>query len=132
MKKPATRPGTKVSQQIAAYISSFDDWRGPMLSSLRKTIGAGSPALVEDWKWGTPVWSSNGLVCSASAFKDHVKVTFFQGARLRDPSHLFNAGLEAKTMRSVDFHQGDRVPQAPLKAMVKAAVAHNAAAKGNK
>ena len=132
MKKSGTHPASKASTQITAYIASFGDWRGALLTSLRKTISAASPELTEEWKWGSPVWTSNGLVCAASAFKDHVKVNFFKGASLRDSSHFFNAGLDAKTMRSVDFYQGDKVDQAALKAMVKSAVALNAPSKSKK
>jgi hypothetical protein len=132
VKKPETHSASKASKQITAYIASFGDWRGAVLTSLRKTIRAASPDLTEEWKWGSPVWTSNGLVCAASAFKDHVKVNFFKGGSLRDPSRFFNAGLEAKTMRSADFHQGDKVNQAALKAMVKAAIALNAPSKTKK
>jgi hypothetical protein len=100
-----------------------------MLRDLRRTILGASAGLTEEWKWGSPVWTSNGLVCAASAFKDHVKVNFFKGASLRDPTGFFNAGLDAKTMRSVDFFEGDKVDHAALKAMVKAAVALNSASK---
>jgi len=124
MKKPAST-GSKPSPLISAYIREFDDWRGTMLAGLRKIIGDASPELAEDWKWGSPVWTHEGLVCAASAFKDHVKVNFFKGAALKDPKGLFNAGLDAKTMRSIDFHEGDRVNASALKALVKAAMALN-------
>ncbi len=100
-----------------------------MLASLRKIIQAASPDLTEEWKWGSPVWSHKGLVCAASAFKDHVKVNFFKGASLKDPKHIFNAGLEAKTMRSIDFQKGDKTNAAALKTMVRAAMAQNAGSK---
>jgi hypothetical protein len=87
------------------------------------------PEISEEWKWGTPVWTHNGLVCAASAFKNHVKVNFFRGASLRDPKGLFNAGLEAKTMRSIDFHQGDKVDSPGLASLVRAAVALNTQSK---
>ena len=132
MKKPAAGSSSKATQQITAYITGLGDWRGAMLVALRKTILAASPELTEEWKWGSPVWTHNGLVCAASAFKDHVKVNFFKGASLKDPKHLFNAGLDAKTMRSIDFHQGDRVDATTLKEMVRAAVAHNASTKTRK
>ena len=125
MKKPAASSRSKRSQLITGYITALGDWRGTMLTKLRKTILEASPDLSEGWKWGSPVWTHNGLVCAASAFKDHVKVNFFKGASLKDPKSLFNAGLDAKTMRSVDFHQGDKIDAPALKAMVRAAVAHN-------
>jgi hypothetical protein len=126
MKKPAAGTSSKSSQQITGYITALGDWRGTMLAGLRKIILDASPELSEEWKWGSPVWTHNGLVCAASAFKDHVKVNFFKGASLKDSKRLFNAGLDAKTMRSVDFHQGDKVDVSVLKAMVRAAVGQNA------
>ena len=132
MKKPAGSSISKASQQITAYITGLGDWRGAMLGALRKTILAASPELSEEWKWGSPVWTHNGLVCAASAFKGHVKVNFFKGASLKDPKRFFNAGLDAKTMRSIDFHHQDKVDTTTLKEMVRAAVAHNASAKTKK
>ena len=132
MKKPAQAASSKASQLITGYIASHDDWRGTTLARLRAIIGEASPELAEEWKWGSPVWSHHGLVCAASAFKDHVKVNFFKGATLKDPKRTFNAGLDAKTMRSIDFHQGDKVDAAALKALVKAAVAQNMPAKTGK
>ncbi len=129
MKKPAAGSSSKASQQITSYIAAISDWRGPMLASLRKIILAASPDLTEEWKWGSPVWSDKGLVCAASAFKDHVKVNFFKGASLKDPKHIFNAGLEAKTMRSIDFQKGDMINAAALKTMVRAGMVQNARSK---
>jgi hypothetical protein len=126
MKKPVASSSSKPSQLITSYITTLGDWRGSMLAKLRKLILEASPELSEEWKWGSPVWTHNGLVCAASAFKDHVKVNFFKGAFLKDPKRLFNAGLDAKTMRSVDFHRGDKIDAPALKAMIRAAVAHNA------
>jgi hypothetical protein len=129
LKKPGVVSDSLASQRINEYIGSFPDWRGKTLEAIRKTVLSASPKLAEEWKWGGPVWTSQGLVCAASAFKNHVKINFFRGASLKDPSHLFNAGLDAKTMRSIDFHEGDRVRQTALRAMVRAAVALNAAAR---
>ena len=129
MKKASTPSKSESSKRITAYITSHDDWRGPMLARIRKIVLGAVPGLVEEWKWGTPVWSHNGLVCAASAFKDHVKVNFFKGASLKDPKGFFNAGLDAKTMRSVDFRQGDKIDQAALGSLVKAAAAFNAPGK---
>jgi len=126
MKKPTASSTSKPSQLITGYIAALGDWRGIMLAKLRMIIGEASPELSEEWKWGSPVWTHNGLVCAASAFKDHVKVNFFRGASLKDPTGLFNAGLDAKIMRSVDLHQGDKIDAPALKALVRAAVAHNA------
>ena len=132
MKESAAAPKPKASQQITTYINGHRDWRGAMLATLRKIILSASPELTEEWKWGSPVWTYNGLVCAASAFKDHLKVNFFKGASLKDPKHLFNAGLDAKTMRSIDFHEGDKVAAAALKQMVRAAIAQNAGSKTRK
>ncbi len=84
-----------------------------------------SPGLVEEWKWNTPVWSHNGNVVAAGAFQDHVKVNFFKGASLSDPKGMFNAGLEAKATRAIDIHEGDKLNEAALKELVRAAVALN-------
>ncbi len=132
MKKRDPSSSSKASQQITSYIAAIGDWRGPMLASLRKIILDASPELAEDWKWGSPVWTHEGLVCAASAFKDHVKVNFFKGASLKDPKHIFNAGLDAKTTRSIDFQKGDKIDAAALKTMVRAAIAHNGSTNRNK
>ena len=113
------------SDQIPAYIDKLGDWRGKTLGRLRTLIRSASPELVEDWKWNTPVWSYEGNVLAAGAFKDHVKLNFFKGASLEDPRGLFNAGLEAKGSRAIDLHQGDAVDEPALKELVRAAVALN-------
>ena len=113
------------SDQISAYIDKLGDWRGKTLGRLRILIRAASPELVEDWKWNTPVWSCDGNVLAAGAFKDHVKLNFFKGASLEDPRRLFNAGLDAKGSRAIDIHQGDAVDEPALKQLVRAAVALN-------
>ena len=113
------------SDQISAYIDKLGDWRGKTLGRLRILIRSASPELVEDWKWNTPVWSCEGNVLAAGAFKDHVKLNFFQGASLEDPRGLFNAGLDAKASRAIDLHQGAAVDEPALKELVRAAVALN-------
>ena len=113
------------SDQISAYIDKLGDWRGKKLGRLRTLIRSASPELVEDWKWNTPVWSCEGNVLAAGAFKDHVKLNFFKGASLEDPRGLFNAGLDAKGSRAIDIHQGDAVDEPALKQLVRAAVALN-------
>jgi hypothetical protein len=126
MKNPRAKDGANPSQRISQHIAELGDWRGATLGKLRKLILEASPGITEEWKWNSPVWSQNGLVCSASPFKDHVKLNFFQGASLADPKHLLNAGLEAKVTRAIDFGEGDKVDDAALKDLVRAAVAHNA------
>ena len=111
------------SDQITAYIDRLGDWRGALVAQIRKVVAAASPDLVEGWKWSTPVWTSEGNVLSVGAFKDHVKINFFQGASLSDPRGLFNAGLEAKATRAIDLAQGDRLDEAGLAQLVRAAVA---------
>lgn len=105
MKKTPSRDGLSASQLITNQIAELGDWRGKMLARLRKMILAAAPDITEEWKWGTGVWTQNGMVCAAGAFKDHVKVNFFKGASLKDPKGLFNAGLDAKAMRAIDFHE---------------------------
>ena len=113
------------STQITAYIDKLGDWRGKLLGRLRKVILAAAPALVEEWKWNTPVWSSGGNVLAAGAFQDHIKLNFFKGASLPDPRGLFNAGLDAKGSRAIDLHEGDRLDEGAVKELVRAAVALN-------
>jgi hypothetical protein len=113
------------SELIDKQIAELADWRGQMIARLRKLIHEADPDITEEWKWNTPVWSHQGLVCAAGAFKGAVKMNFFQGAFLEDPHKLFNAGLDAKKMRSIDFHEGDTVDESTLKELIRAAVARN-------
>ena len=113
------------SEQIDKQIAELNDWRGELLVRLRGVIGQADPGLREDWKWGTAVWTEDGNVCAVGAFKDHVKVNFFKGASLDDPGKLFNAGLDAKESRSIDFSRGDQIDETALQALVRSAIAHN-------
>src|SRR3990172_3537785 len=106
MKKADSDDGLTPSQLITNQIAEHADWRGNMLARLRKLILEAAPDITEEWKWGGAVWSQKGLVCSAGAFKGHVKLHFFKGATLEDPQGLFNAGLDAKAMRAIDFREG--------------------------
>jgi hypothetical protein len=115
------------SQLITNYIAELADWRGQMLARLRALILETDPEIAEEWKWDTPVWSHKGNVVAAGAFKDHLKLNFFRGAALDDPHGLFNAGLEAKASRAIDFHEGDHVDESALKQLIRAAVEHNLA-----
>ena len=128
MKKPSGVSGVKASELITRYIAGLGDWRGVTLATLREIILAATPGLTETTKWGAPVWESDGLICVAGAFKGHVKLTFSRGASLPDPKRLFNASLEGKRWRAIDFREGDAIDAAGLKALVKAAAALNAAA----
>jgi hypothetical protein len=113
------------SERIDQQIAELADWRGYMLARLRKLIREADPDITEEWKWETAVWSHQGLVCAAGAFKETVKLNFFQGAFLEDPQKLFNAGLDAKKTRAIDFREGDAVDEPALKELIRAAVAHN-------
>lgn len=117
------------SRKIDKHINDLTDWRGKLLARLRKLILDASPELTEDWKWETPVWACRGNVVAGGVFKDHVKLNFFKGALLPDPKKLFNAGLDAKATRAIDFHENDRIDEAALKELVRAAVALNTAGK---
>jgi len=114
------------SKRIDDHIAALGDWRGELMAELRRLILEADPAISEDWKWNTPVWARDGLVCAVAAFKSHVKLNFFKGASLNDPDGLFNAGLDAKAMRSIDFHHGDRVDAPGVIGLVRAAIALNA------
>jgi hypothetical protein len=116
------------SERISILIAGLEDWRGRTVAQLRQVIHEADPDIAEDWKWDTAVWTHNGLVCAAGVFKDHVKINFFKGASLEDPKGLFNAGLDAKATRAIDFNEGDRVDTPALKNLICAAVAINLAA----
>ena len=113
------------SERIDTYIAELADWRGQMIARLRTLIHEADPDITEEWKWETPVWSHSGLVCSAGVFKKAVKMNFFQGAILADPQKLFNAGLDAKKTRAIDFHEGDAIDESAVKDLIRTAVAHN-------
>jgi hypothetical protein len=114
------------SQLIDARIKDLNDWRGEMLARLRKLIRQADPEAVEEWKWrGVPVWSHAGIICTGETYKEVVKLTFAKGAALPDPSGLFNASLEGNTRRAIDFREGDKVDEAALTALVRAAVELN-------
>jgi len=117
------------SQHIDKAINDLTDWRGKRMAQLRKLIHDASAEITEDWKWDTPVFACKGNVVAIGAFKDHVKLNFFKGASLADPKKLFNAGLEAKTSRSVDFSEDSKIDEAGLKDLIRAAVALNTAGK---
>jgi hypothetical protein len=117
------------SELITKQIADLPDWRGQLFARLRQLILEADPDLKEEWKWSTAVWTHNGLVCAVGAFKDHLKVNFFKGASLPDPHGLFNAGLEAKATRAIDFHEGDNIDESALQDLIRAAVAYNIASR---
>jgi len=118
------------SQQIDARIQSLDDWRGEALSNVRGLIRKAAPDVVETWKWrGVPVWEDHGILCTGETYKAAVKLTFARGASLPDPKGLFNASLEGNTRRAIDLHEGDTLNATAFKALIRAAIARNRAAK---
>src|SRR6266566_8288844 len=126
MKKSGSQKSKSPSQLIDARIKELGDWRGKMLSRLRTVVKQADPEVVEEWKWrGVPVWSHAGLVCTGETYKNLVKMTFAKGASLEDPSGLFNSSLEGNTRRAIDFHEGDKIDERALKALIRAAVALN-------
>jgi hypothetical protein len=115
------------SELIDGRIKELGDWRGEMLSHIRALIKEAEPEVVEEWKWrGVPVWYHNGMICTGETYKTAVKMTFAKGASVDDPSGLFNASLEGNTRRAIDFHEGDKIDEKALKALIRAAVALNA------
>ncbi len=109
-----------------ARIKELGDWRGAMLSPIRDLIKTADPEVIEEWKWrGVPVWSHNGIICTGETYKEVVKTTFAKGASLKDPLRLFNSSLEGNVRRAIDFHEGDKVDEPALKALIKAAVTLN-------
>src|SRR5919197_4644519 len=124
MKRPV--PVESASALIDEKIKELGDWRGKMLAKLRRIIHEADPEIIEEWKWrGTPVWSHGGIVCTGETYKNVVKLTFAKGAALEDPSHLFNSSLEGNTRRAIDFHEGDKIDEKALKALIRAAVMRN-------
>jgi hypothetical protein len=114
------------SQLIDARIKELGDWRGQMLGLLRALVKEADPEVIEEWKWrGVPVWSHDGLICTGETYKNIVKMTFAKGAALKDPSGLFNASLEGNTRRAIDFHEGAKINEEALKALIRAAVSLN-------
>ena len=129
MKKTAQPKGESSSQLIDAKIKELGDWRGETLSRIRILIKEADPEVVEEWKWrGVPMWSHSGMICTGETYKNAVKMTFSKGAKLKDPSGLFNASLEGKTWRAIDFHEGDKIDGEALKALIREAVALNLSA----
>jgi hypothetical protein len=129
MKKPV--PVESASALIDERIKGLGDWRGKTLAQVREIVREADPDIVEEWKWqkasspGTPVWSHGGIVCTGETYKSVVKMTFARGAALKDSSRLFNSSLEGNVRRAIDFHEGDKIDKAALKALIRAAVALN-------
>ena len=124
MKRPV--PAESASAFIDERIKELGDWRGKTLARVREIIHETDPEIVEEWKWrGTPVWSHGGIVCTGETYLNYVKMTFAKGAALKDPFGLFNSSLEGNVRRAIDIHEGDKVDEAALKGLIRAAVALN-------
>jgi hypothetical protein len=127
--------GDSPSQLIDARINELSDWRGETLARVRSLIKQADPEVVEEWKWvkptnpGTPVWSHAGMICTGETYKNVVKMTFAKGASLEDPRCLFNSSLEGNTRRAIDIHEGDKIDEQALQALIRAAVALNTSAR---
>ena len=127
MKKDAPLKGMSPSQAIDARIKELGDWRGETLARLRALIKAADPQIVEEWKWGGPVWSHDGIICTGESYKSTVKLTFARGAAVKDPSKLFNSSLEGNVRRAIDFREGEKIDEKAFKALIRAAVELNEA-----
>jgi hypothetical protein len=127
------KAGGSPSQQIDARIKELGDWRGEMLARIRSIIKQADRDVVEEWKWrGVPVWEHDGIICTGETYKAVVKMTFAKGASLDDPTDLFNSSLEGNTRRAIDFHQGDKIDEKALKALIREAVALNVSARASR
>ncbi|MBS1134915.1 MAG: hypothetical protein H6R02_2056 [Burkholderiaceae bacterium] len=125
MRSPEQTTGKPASRLIDERIRDLGGWRGETLARMRALILESDPEITEEWKWSVPVWSRHGIVCTGEAYTKVVKLTFAQGARIQDPSRLFNSSLEGKTRRAIDIQEGERVHEDAFKALVQAAVALN-------
>jgi hypothetical protein len=124
------KAGNSPSALIETRIKELADWRGATLARVRALIKAAAPDVVEEWKWrGVPVWEHNGIICTGETYKAAVKLTFANGAALEDPSGLFNSSLEGNVRRAIDIHEGDKLDEKALMALVRAAVALNTSKK---
>jgi hypothetical protein len=125
MKSQGQPPAELISQRIA----ELGDWRGEALARMRRLIKQADPDVVEEWKWGVPVWSHDGIICTGESYKKAVKLTFARGASLKDPSRLFNSSLDGNVRRAIDIHEGEEVDKSAFKALVLQAVALNSSGK---
>jgi hypothetical protein len=129
MKKPGASQGQSAAELISKRIAALGDWRGDTLSRMRRLIKEADPDVSEEWKWMNPVWSHDGIICTGESYKKVVKLTFAEGASLKDPARLFNSSLEGKVRRAIDIHEGEEVDAAAFKALVRQAVTLNRAGK---
>jgi hypothetical protein len=131
MKKNGSQKGTSPSRLIDARIKELGDWRGSMLGRLRALVKEADPEVVEEWKWGGPAWSHDGLICTGETYRKVVKLTFAKGATVEDPSGLFNSSLEGNTRRAIDFHEGEKIDEKAFSTLVRAAVTLNKSTAGS-
>jgi hypothetical protein len=129
MKKSGASQDQSASELISKRIAELGDWRGKTLSRMRKLIKEADRDVVEEWKWVTPVWSHDGILCTGESYKKVVKLTFAKGASLKDPAGLFNSSLEGNVRRAIDIHEGEEVDESAFKALVRQAVALNSSGK---
>jgi hypothetical protein len=129
MKKTDASVGQPASVLISERIAGLGDWRGKALGGMRKLIKEADPDVVEEWKWGVPVWSHDGIICTGESYKDKVKLTFAKGASLKDPARVFNSSLDGNVRRAIDIHQGEEVDASAFKALVREAAALNGSGK---
>ena len=135
MKKSGSSQDQPARELISKRIAELEDWRGTTLSRIRALIKEADPDVLEEWKWvkptkpGTPVWSHDGMICTGESYKNVVKLTFANGAALKDPARLFNSSLEGNTRRAIDIHEGEEVNASAFKALVRQAVALNSSGK---
>jgi hypothetical protein len=125
----ARQEGESAPQLISKRIAELGDWRGETLSRMRTLIKAADPDVVEEWKWMNPVWSHDGIICTGESYKKVVKLTFAEGASLKDPSRLFNSSLDGNVRRAIDIHEGEEVDESAFKALVRQAVSLNRSGK---
>jgi hypothetical protein len=123
--KKTSAPRADAPGLIDQRIKDLGDWRGETLARLRAVITGADPSVIEEWKWGGPVWSSSGIICTGESYKSTVKLTFARGASLEDPAGLFNSSLEGATRRAIDFREGEKINEKALKALIRAAVKFN-------
>jgi hypothetical protein len=129
MKQSGASQDQPASELISKAIAGLGGWRGTTLGKMRKLIKQADPDAVEEWKWGSPVWAHDGIICTGETYKSAVKLTFAKGASLKDPARLFNSSLEGNVRRAIDIHEGEKVDEAAFKTLIRQAVALNSAGK---
>jgi hypothetical protein len=129
MKKADPNETRPASELITERIDELGDWRGKMLAHVRKLIHDADPKITEEWKWGIPVWSDGGIICTGESYKTHVKLTFQKGASIPDPKSIFNSSLEGNARRAIDLHEGDKINETAFKKLIRDAVELNAKGK---